>query len=249
MTLLINNKYTIVCCHIKSKHRMSILFLLLLSNQNSYKKASWHLTTVILYEPQVRELGPHVTLDAMETASKWSYLSWQLGGESCLLVAQRGRRVAAVHGDWRSLHWGNRKCKPKTEQFKKNSQKSLLKKICKKTRWSGDPFSTCLWCQLAAPACLQCFGWPPSQRDSRTSNHICFATAQTDSCFGPSDPTPLQTSGQRGWDEDQGEKSESLEPPGHTWALHQSGARWLERWSPVCCRAAVWGHLQAMTVK
>lgn len=139
MTLLINNKYTIVCCHIKSKHRMSILFLLLLSNQNSYKKASWHLTTVILYEPQVRELGPHVTLDAMETASKWSYLSWQLGGESCLLVAQRGRRVAAVHGDWRSLHWGNRKCKPKTEQLKKNSQKSLLKENMQENqmiRWS-----------------------------------------------------------------------------------------------------------------
>lgn len=34
-----------------------------------------HLTTIILYEPQVWELGPHVTLDTMETASARSDLS------------------------------------------------------------------------------------------------------------------------------------------------------------------------------
>ena len=190
----------------------------------------------------------------METARKWSYLSCQLGGERCLLVAQRGRRVAAVHGDWRSLHWGNRKCKPKTGTIKKKTKKKtaeseIFAQENMQENQSADLFSTCLWCHLAAPACLQCCGWPPSQHDSRTSNHICFATVQTDSCSDLSDPTPPQTSGQPGWDEDQGEKSESLKPPVHTWALHYSGARWLERWSPVCCRAAVWGYLQAMTVK
>lgn len=70
------------------------------------------LTTVVLYEPQVRELGPHVTLDAMETAGKRGELSREHRGEHGLLVAQRGRRMAAVHGDRRSLHRGNRECKP-----------------------------------------------------------------------------------------------------------------------------------------
>ncbi len=33
--------------------------------------------------------------------------------------------MAAVHGDWRSLHWGNRKCKPKMGTIH-NSYKSFL---------------------------------------------------------------------------------------------------------------------------
>lgn len=77
------------------------------------QNASWQLTTIILYEPQVWELGPHVTLDAVETSSEWSNLSCEHWRKHCLLVAQRGRRMAAVHGDRRSLHWGNRECKPK----------------------------------------------------------------------------------------------------------------------------------------
>lgn len=37
--------------------------------QNISALSALLLTTIVLYEPQVRELGPHVTLDAMETAS------------------------------------------------------------------------------------------------------------------------------------------------------------------------------------
>lgn len=76
----------------------------------------WQLTTIILYEPQVWELGPHITLDTVETASERSNRSWQHRWEDCLLVGQRRRRMAAVHGDRRSLHRGDHKCKPKIGQ-------------------------------------------------------------------------------------------------------------------------------------
>lgn len=48
----------------------------------------------------------------METASERSDLSGQHGGEDRLLVAQGGGRVAAVHGDGRSLDGGNHERKP-----------------------------------------------------------------------------------------------------------------------------------------
>lgn len=186
----------------------------------------------------------------MEAASTRSDLSWQHGGESCLLVAQRGRRMAAVHGDWRSLHWGNRKCKPKMGTIN-NSYKSFLwvKAPVSPEKVSTDQLSTCLQHRWAARASPQCCGWPLSQRDSQTSSHICFATARTNSCFGPSDPTPPESSGRLARDVDQGEKSENPKPPDHTWALPHSGSRWLEWWSPVGSRAAVYGYLPAMTVE
>lgn len=84
----------------------------------SHFSSEMRLTTVVLYEPQVRELGPHVALDAVEAASQWGDLGGQRGGEVGLLLAQRGRRVGGVHGDGRSLHRGDRKCKPKKKKKK-----------------------------------------------------------------------------------------------------------------------------------
>lgn len=81
----------------------------------------WKLTTIVLYEPQVWELGPHVTLDTVKTSSKWGDLGRQHGGEIRLLLAQRGRRMAAVHGDGRSLDRGNHKGKPKNAHEKRIS--------------------------------------------------------------------------------------------------------------------------------
>lgn len=75
-------------------------------------RSKTHLTTVVLDEPQVRELSPHVALDTVKTASQWDDLGGQRGGEIRLLLAQRGRRMGGVHGDGRSRHRWDRKCKP-----------------------------------------------------------------------------------------------------------------------------------------
>lgn len=82
---------------------------------------------------------------------------------------------------------------------------------------------TFLWCHWAVPACSQCCGWPPSQPDSETSSCFCSATVHTNSCFGPSESSPPVMLGQPVWEQDQGEKSRSPKPPGHTRALLHSG--------------------------
>lgn len=79
-----------------------------------------NLTTVVLYEPQVRELSPHVALDTVQTASQWGDLGGQRGGKVRLLLAQRGGRVGGVHGDGRSLHRGDRKRKPSNWRKRQN---------------------------------------------------------------------------------------------------------------------------------
>lgn len=73
---------------------------------------SLKLPAVVLNQPQVRELRPHVTLDPMKAAGERRRLCGQRGSEDSLLVAQRRRRVAAVHGDRRSLHRGDHKREP-----------------------------------------------------------------------------------------------------------------------------------------
>lgn len=89
--------------------------------------SEWGLTAVVLDEPQVREVGPHVALDAVQTACERGHLGGEQRGEHGLLVAQRWRGVAAVHGDGRSLHRWDHKCKPGGEKsgrhHKKNKQK------------------------------------------------------------------------------------------------------------------------------
>lgn len=79
-----------------------------------------HLTTVVLDEPQVWELSPHVALDTVKTAGQRGDLGGQRGGEIRLLLAQRGRGVGGVHGDGRSLHRRDRKCEPSNWQKKQN---------------------------------------------------------------------------------------------------------------------------------
>lgn len=80
-------------CHFKSEQGLHLILCVWRFSALVFKV----LTTIVLDEPQIRELGPHVTLDSMETASKRSDLSGQLGGEDRLLVAQRRRRMAAVY--------------------------------------------------------------------------------------------------------------------------------------------------------
>ena len=57
-------------------------------------------------------MGPHVALDAVQVARKRGELRGQGRGEDRLLVAQRGGRVAAVHGDGGRLHRGDHKGEP-----------------------------------------------------------------------------------------------------------------------------------------
>lgn len=70
---------------------------------------SLKLPTVVLDQTQVGELGPHVALDPVEAAGQRRRPCGQHGGEDGLLVAQRRRRVAAVHGDGRGFHRGDGK--------------------------------------------------------------------------------------------------------------------------------------------
>lgn len=70
------------------------------------------LTTVILNKPQVREMCPHVTLDAMERACMRGEMGRQNRGEMALLVSEGGRWMAGVHGDRLCFHWRNDKSEP-----------------------------------------------------------------------------------------------------------------------------------------
>ena len=57
-------------------------------------------------------MGPHVALYAVQVARERGELRGQGRGEDDLLVAQRGGRVAAVHGDGGRLHRGDHKGEP-----------------------------------------------------------------------------------------------------------------------------------------
>lgn len=70
------------------------------------------LTTVILDKSQVREVCPHVAVNAVQHIHGGSKMSRQCGGKNSLLVIQRRRWMAAMHGDRLGLHWRDDKRKP-----------------------------------------------------------------------------------------------------------------------------------------
>lgn len=110
-----------------------------------------------------------------------------------------------------------------------------------------DQLCTCLRSYWAAPAFPQCCEWPLLHRDCKASSQLCFGAVQTDSCCGPIVPTLPENSAEPERDKGQGEMSESPKPPRHTQVLPDSGARWLERWSPTYCFVADSDYLPAMT--
>lgn len=76
------------------------------------------LTAIILDEPQVRELGAHVTHNTVQRTSPWPELTGQLLLEGCLTWGQPRRWVAGMQGRGRCLHRRHDKDEPIKEEGK-----------------------------------------------------------------------------------------------------------------------------------
>lgn len=76
------------------------------------------LTTIILDEPQVRELGAHVTHNTVQGASPGPELTGQLFLEGCLTWGQPRRWVAGMQGRGRCLHRRHDKDEPVKKEGK-----------------------------------------------------------------------------------------------------------------------------------
>ena len=70
------------------------------------------LTAIILDEPQVRELGAHVTHNTVQRTSPRPELTGQLLLEGCLTWGQPRRWVAGMQGRGRCLHRRHDKDEP-----------------------------------------------------------------------------------------------------------------------------------------
>lgn len=70
------------------------------------------LTTVILDKSQVREVCPHIAVNAVQHMHEGRKMSRQCGGKKSLLVTEGRRWMAAMHGDRLGLNWRDDKCEP-----------------------------------------------------------------------------------------------------------------------------------------